>query len=77
MVVQYVMSMHTHARTHTHTHRLSREEKAEESRCNYERYRALVQNLFHGVSEETALKQIDVEEMYPTNKKQKRDGKEK
>ncbi len=59
------------------TCRLSREERAEESRCNYERYRTLVKNLFHGVGEENALKQIDVEEMYPKDKKHKGDRKEK
>ena len=57
-------------------YRLSREECAEEARCNYERYRTIIKNKFHNVSEENALKQIDVEEMYPT-KKQKGEGKEK
>ena len=56
--------------------RLTKEEKREESRCNYERYRVLVQNGFHGVSEADALAKINVEEMYPepskkSNKKSK------
>ena len=56
--------------------RLSREEKLEEGRCNYKRYRSLVQNKFHGVSESEALARIEVEEMYP-NTKNKDKGKQK
>ena len=48
----------------------------EEGRCNYERYRSLVQNKFHGVSESEALARIEVEEMYP-NTKNKDKGKQK
>ena len=60
----------------SHHFRLSREEKLEEGRCNYERYRSLVQNKFHGVSESEALARIEVEEMYP-NTKNKDKGKQK
>ena len=46
--------------------RLTKEEKGEESCCNYERYRVLVvQKGFHGISEADALAKINVEEMYP------------
>ncbi len=34
----------------------------------YERYQTLVQNLFHGVSEENALRQIDIKEIFPIKK---------
>ena len=44
--------------------RLSKEEKYEESRCNYERYRTLVQNIYHKTSEAEALAKIEAEEMY-------------
>lgn len=37
-------------------------------RSNYERYRAVILNGFHGVSEPEALAKIDVEEMYPEKK---------
>ena len=47
----------------------------EEGRCNYERYRSLVQNKFHGVTESEALARIEVE-MYP-NTKNKDKGKQK
>ncbi|XP_065892263.1 CLK4-associating serine/arginine rich protein-like isoform X2 [Dysidea avara] len=40
---------------------------AEEAKCNYERYRNLVINLFQEVSEEDYLKRIAMEEMYPTH----------
>ena len=43
---------------------LCKEGKGEES-CNYERYRVLVQNGFHGVSVADILAKINVEEMYP------------
>ena len=43
----------------------TKEEKGEECRCNYEWYRVLVQNGFHGVSEADVLAKINVEEMYP------------
>lgn len=45
------------------------DETREESRSNYERYRALILNNFHGVSETEALAKINVEEMYPGKKK--------
>ena len=45
--------------------RLTKEEKSEDARCNYERYRVLIQNAFHGLSEADALAKISVEEMYP------------
>ena len=60
----------------SHHLRLSREEKLEEGRCNYERYRSLVQNKFHGVSESEALARIEVEEMYPSTKNKDK-GKQK
>ena len=44
--------------------RLTKEEKGEGS-CNYEWYRVLVQNGFHGINEADALAKINVEEMYP------------
>ena len=44
-----------------------REEKMEEGRCNYERYRSLVQNKFHNVTESEVLARIEVE-MYPNTK---------
>lgn len=44
---------------------MSKEEKYEESRCNYERYRILVQNAYHGLGEAEALAKIEVDEMYP------------
>ncbi len=54
--------------------RLSKEEQYEECRYNYERYRTLVKNSFHKVSEADALTKISVEEMYsePTKKVKKK-----
>ena len=49
--------------------RRTSEENREEFRSNYERYRAVILNTFHGVSEADALAKIDVEEMYPAQKK--------
>ena len=49
--------------------RPSPEEAKEDMRSNYERYRAVILNGFHGVSEQEALAKIDVEEMYPEKKK--------
>lgn len=37
----------------------------EEHKCNYERYRTLVQNECAGISEEQCLQQITTDEMYP------------
>ena len=50
-------------------HRPSSGETRDESRSNYERYRAVILNNFHGVSEHDALAKINVEEMYPEKKK--------
>ena len=50
-----------------------REGKMEEGRCNYKRYRFLVQNKFHNVTESEALARIEV--MYPNTNKDK--GKQK
>ena len=49
--------------------RPSSEEMKEELRSNYERYRAVILNSYHGVSEQETLTKIDVEEMYPEKKK--------
>ena len=37
----------------------------EEMRCNYERYRTLVQNSFTGMSEDQCLRDIDLKELFP------------
>ena len=50
-------------------YRPSSGETRDESRSNYERYRAVILNNFHGVSEHDALAKINVEEMYPEKKK--------
>lgn len=39
-------------------------EVEDDMRCNYDRYRIIVQNDCAGISEETALRQIDVDERY-------------
>uniref|UniRef100_S4R4S1 Suppressor of white apricot N-terminal domain-containing protein n=1 Tax=Petromyzon marinus TaxID=7757 RepID=S4R4S1_PETMA len=41
-------------------------EDGDERRCNYERYRCLVQNEFAGISEEQCLYQIYMDELYGT-----------
>ena len=48
--------------------RPSPEEMKDDLRSNYERYRAVILNGFHGVGEHEALAKIDVEEMYPEKK---------
>ena len=53
---------------------LSKEQKLEEGRCNYERYRILVKNAFNKVGEAEALAKISVEEMY---QEPRRKGKKK
>ena len=58
--------------------RLSKEAQREEARCNYERYRALVQNAYHKVGEGAALSKIAVEEEFadpPGQKKVKKKNK--
>ena len=52
---------------------MSREEESEEMRCNYERYRNIVQNSFNGISEEDCLKQIDIDELLPTKSVKNKD----
>ena len=44
---------------------MSRDEEIEEMRCNYERYRTLIQNSYSGTTDEQCLKQIDLKEMFP------------
>lgn len=39
-------------------------EVEDDMRCNYDRYRIIVQNDCAGISEEIALRQIDVDERY-------------
>ncbi|KAI6656425.1 hypothetical protein LOD99_1221 [Oopsacas minuta] len=39
-----------------------------ESKCDYERYRQLVYNKFKGISQETALAEININELYPISK---------
>lgn len=59
------------------SHRPTREARAEEGACNYERYRTLVKSVFTGLSEAEALARIDVEEMYPRDKKRSKKEKQK
>ncbi|CAD5122146.1 DgyrCDS10594 [Dimorphilus gyrociliatus] len=47
---------------------LPSKEADEENKCNYERYRILVQNEFAGVNEEQCLKQIHIDEQYGNTK---------
>ncbi|KAK2156478.1 hypothetical protein LSH36_212g01013 [Paralvinella palmiformis] len=49
----------------------------EERRCNYERYRILVQNDVAGVSEDLCLKQIYLDELYGSLTTRKNDDKKK
>lgn len=42
-------------------------------KCNYERYRIVVQNECAGVSEESALRQIDIDERYGDISKNKQE----
>ena len=39
-------------------------ELEEDMQCNYDRYRIIVQNDCAGIAEETALRQIDIDEKY-------------
>ncbi|XP_061300090.1 LOW QUALITY PROTEIN: CLK4-associating serine/arginine rich protein-like [Pezoporus flaviventris] len=43
---------------------ISPEQESDERKCNYERYRGLVQNDFAGISEEQCLYQIYMDELY-------------
>ncbi|XP_061172949.1 CLK4-associating serine/arginine rich protein-like [Saccostrea echinata] len=56
---------------------LSQREEEEERRANYERYRTLVENESAGVSEEQALHQIYIDEMYGAVNKGPEDEKKK
>uniref|UniRef100_A0A9J8B0V0 CLK4-associating serine/arginine rich protein n=1 Tax=Cyprinus carpio carpio TaxID=630221 RepID=A0A9J8B0V0_CYPCA len=53
------------------------EQESEERKCNYERYRGLVQNDFANISEEQCLYQIYVEELYGGLQKPNEDEKKK
>ncbi|KFQ73084.1 CLK4-associating serine/arginine rich protein [Phaethon lepturus] len=50
---------------------------SDERRCNYERYRGLVQNDFAGISEEQCLYQIYIDELYGGLQKPNEDEKKK
>ncbi|XP_075043249.1 CLK4-associating serine/arginine rich protein [Mixophyes fleayi] len=43
---------------------ISSEQESDDRKCNYERYRGLVQNDFAGISEEQCLYQIYIDELY-------------
>ncbi|KAA0714859.1 CLK4-associating serine/arginine rich protein [Triplophysa tibetana] len=53
------------------------EQESEERKCNYERYRGLVQNDFASISEEQCLYQIYVDELYGGLSKPNEDEKKK
>ncbi|XP_060779360.1 CLK4-associating serine/arginine rich protein isoform X2 [Neoarius graeffei] len=53
------------------------EQEGEERKCNYERYRGLVQNDFASISEEQCLYQIYVDELYGGLQKPNEDEKKK
>ncbi|TST73071.1 CLK4-associating serine/arginine rich protein [Bagarius yarrelli] len=53
------------------------EQESEERKCNYERYRGLVQNDFANISEEQCLYQIYVDELYGGLQKPNEDEKKK
>lgn len=55
--------------------KLTPEEEKDERRCNYERYRILVQNEYAGISEEQCLKQIEVDETFPIHSKSRENQK--
>ncbi|XP_037123779.1 CLK4-associating serine/arginine rich protein isoform X2 [Syngnathus acus] len=55
----------------------SAEQEMEERKCNYERYRGLVQNDFANISEEQCLYQIYVDELYGGLQKPNEDEKKK
>ncbi|XP_030073798.1 CLK4-associating serine/arginine rich protein [Microcaecilia unicolor] len=56
---------------------ISLEQESDERKCNYERYRGLVQNDFAGISEDQCLYQIYIDELYgglqkPTEEEKKK-----
>ncbi|CAI5780934.1 DRY_EERY domain-containing protein [Podarcis lilfordi] len=53
------------------------EQESDERKCNYERYRGLVQNDFAGISEEQCLYQIYMDELYGGLQKPNEDEKKK
>ncbi|KAH0631500.1 hypothetical protein JD844_005844 [Phrynosoma platyrhinos] len=53
------------------------EQESDERKCNYERYRGLVQNDFAGISEEQCLYQIYIDELYGGLQKPNEDEKKK
>ncbi|XP_009327586.1 PREDICTED: uncharacterized protein LOC103921364, partial [Pygoscelis adeliae] len=55
----------------------SPEQESDERKCNYERYRGLVQNDFAGISEEQCLYQIYIDELYGGLQKPNEDEKKK
>uniref|UniRef100_A0AAY4E8F2 Suppressor of white apricot N-terminal domain-containing protein n=1 Tax=Denticeps clupeoides TaxID=299321 RepID=A0AAY4E8F2_9TELE len=56
---------------------VSPEQETEERKCNYERYRGLVQNDFASISEEQCLYQIYVDELYGGLQRPNEDEKKK
>lgn len=56
---------------------ISSEQESDERKCNYERYRGLVQNDFAGISEEQCLYQIYIDELYGGLQKPTEDEKKK
>ncbi|KAF1419432.1 CLK4-associating serine/arginine rich protein, partial [Spheniscus humboldti] len=56
---------------------ISPEQESDERKCNYERYRGLVQNDFAGISEEQCLYQIYIDELYGGLQKPNEDEKKK
>ncbi|XP_072346162.1 CLK4-associating serine/arginine rich protein [Scyliorhinus torazame] len=56
---------------------LSPEYDSDERKCNYERYRGLVQNDFAGIAEEQCLYQIYIDELYGGMQKPNEDEKKK
>ncbi|KAK3548556.1 hypothetical protein QTP70_014475 [Hemibagrus guttatus] len=63
--------------TPTLTSTTTPEQESEERKCNYERYRGLVQNDFASISEEQCLYQIYVDELYGGLQKPNEDEKKK
>ncbi|PIK55394.1 putative CLK4-associating serine/arginine rich protein isoform X2 [Apostichopus japonicus] len=55
--------------------KLTSDEEKDERRCNYERYRILVQNEYARISEEQCLKQIEVDETFPLHSKSRENQK--
>ncbi|KAL6083697.1 hypothetical protein STEG23_027688, partial [Scotinomys teguina] len=56
---------------------ISPEQESDERKCNYERYRGLVQNDFAGISEEQCLYQIYIDELYGGLQRPSEDEKKK